>query len=280
MIDLHSHTTASDGTYSPQQLIEQAAATNLEALAITDHDTFTGYDQAVPHAADRGLELVCGIELSSKYLGKSVHLLGYFLTDDPGEAFRNWILAMQVSRHERNKELIRNLQRAGLDVTLEEWNERGGALPGRPHLAAILLEKGYVPTRQAAFDKYLAEGAESYAPRIEPDFVDSIGKIKDAGGLPVLAHPVRVARDPADLRKTIRDMAASGLQGIEVYHSESSASEQTMLASLANELALAVTGGSDFHGENKPSICLGTGLNGNISIPRQVLEDLRAAVAR
>ena len=280
MIDLHSHTTASDGTYSPQQLVEHAAATRLEALAITDHDTFTGYDQAVPHALARDLDLVCGIELSCKYFGKSVHLLGYFLAGDPRANFRNWILSMQASRHDRNKALIKNLQRAGLNVTLEEWYERGGTLPGRPHLAAILLEKGYVKTRQEAFDKYLAEGTESYAARVEPDLVESIGKIKEAGGLSVLAHPVRVARDPGALGKTIRGMAASGLQGIEVYHSESSPSEQAMLASLAKELGLAVTGGSDFHGGNKPSICLGSGLNGNIAIPRQVLDDLRAAVAR
>src|ERR1700674_2664719 len=144
MIDLHSHTTASDGTYSPAQLVDEAGRSGVRILGITDHDTFSGYDQAVPLARRAGLGLVCGIELSTKLHGFSVHLLGYFLDDSTIPGFRNWIRDLQASRRERNVRLVARLRELGLDVTLEQVQARGGEMTGRPHFAQLLLEKGYV----------------------------------------------------------------------------------------------------------------------------------------
>src|SRR5579862_7625808 len=145
MIDLHSHTTASDGTFSPAQLVDEAARTGVRILGITDHDTFSGYDKALPLAQQAGLELVCGIELSTKLHGHSVHLLGYFLdpllNPDGFGVFRKWIGDLQASRRDRNVRLIARLRQLGLDVTLEEVQARGGEMTGRPHFAQVLIEK-------------------------------------------------------------------------------------------------------------------------------------------
>src|ERR1700685_1077630 len=195
MIDLHSHTDQSDGSLSARELVAGAAEAKLEALAITDHDTFAGYDLAVPYAAEAGLDLVCGIELSTKYGRQSVHLLGYFLHDGPTEEFRAWITALQRSRHSRNQQLVDLLRSKGFEITLEEVYRRGGNLPGRPHFAAILVEKGYVPTVQGAFDDYLDASASCYVQRDEPAFAEGVERIAAARGLPSLAHPGRVSTE-------------------------------------------------------------------------------------
>ena len=143
MIDLHSHTNESDGTCTPGELIEEALRVGLEALGITDHDTFAGYDKAAPLAREAGLELICGIELSTKLHGRSVHLLGYFLGDEgPAPEFREWILDMQAARRDRNCRLIARLRDLGIDITLEEVQARSGGLTARPHFAQVMLEKG------------------------------------------------------------------------------------------------------------------------------------------
>src|SRR5689334_6118288 len=177
MIDLHSHTTASDGTFSPAQLVEEAGRRGVSTLGITDHDTFSGYDRAVPLARQAGLELVCGIELSTKLHGHSVHLLGYFLKD-PAPAFRTWIGELQASRRERNQRLIARLRELGLELTLAEVEARGGEMTGRPHFARVLIEKGYVKNMQEAFDKYLDESAPGYVDRREPAFAEAAKNIR------------------------------------------------------------------------------------------------------
>ena len=149
MIDLHSHTNESDGTCSPAQLIEEAVRAGVTILGITDHDTFRGYEQAVPLAGRAGVELVCGIELSTKLHGHSVHLLGYFLAEDGLGEFREWVLDLQASRRERNVRLVARLRELGFDITLEEAEARGRGMTGRPHFAQIMVEKGYVPNLRA-----------------------------------------------------------------------------------------------------------------------------------
>src|SRR5580704_4571316 len=144
MIDLHSHTTESDGTYSPAQLVDEAGRTGVRTLGITDHDTFSGFDQALTPARRAGLELVCGIELSTKLHGHSVHLLGYFLNPNGLADFRKWVLDLQASRRERNVRLAARLRELGFDITIEEVERRGRGMTGRPHFAQIMLEKGYV----------------------------------------------------------------------------------------------------------------------------------------
>jgi 3',5'-nucleoside bisphosphate phosphatase len=276
MIDLHTHTNASDGSFSPERLVTAAAQMGLEALGITDHDTFAGYERAVPAAAACGLDLVCGIELSTKFRGRSVHVLGYFLRGQPSPEFQNWIAALQASRHLRNRNLVEKLQAKGCPITIEEVSQKGGSLPGRPHFAALLVEKGIVATIQQAFDDYLDESAECYAPRDEPSFQEGVERIAGGCGVPCLPHPCRVSRDHELLGQSVREMRDMGLQGIEVYHSDHSIADSRHYESLAHSLHLLATGGSDFHGTTKPDVALGTGRNGNVTVPRSILEKLRA----
>lgn len=283
MIDLHSHTTASDGTCTPSGIVALAVALQLDALAITDHDTLAGYDQAVPHAREAGLDLICGVELSTRPhftsgsdRAPSVHLLGYFLDGEPSAAFREWLGCHQESRRARNRSLIARLQELGVSITLCEVEAIGGSLTGRPHFARILQQKGYVQSRQEAFDKYLADNAQAGVERDEPGLLEGIRRIREGGGLPSLAHPVRLeACDAAFLHKFLPALVEQGLQGLEVHHSDHSSEQVQSYAALAREFALAETGGSDFHGDNKPGVELGTGRNNNLALPRGVLENMR-----
>ncbi len=272
MIDLHSHTNESDGTCSPAQLIQEAVAAGVHILGITDHDTFRGYQQATGLAQAAGVELICGIELSTKLHGRSVHLLGYFL--DPGRlaGFSEWVHDLQVARRERNIRLVARLRELGFDITLEEAEARGRGMTGRPHFAQIMVEKGYVPNLRAAFDDYLDESAKGYVYRREPRFAEGVERIRQAGGLASLAHPVRVHGDVPAMLPALCDM---GLNAIEAYHTDHSPRETEMYLALARHHGLLVTGGSDFHGDVKPGVRLGTGANGNLHVPEDLVEQLR-----
>jgi len=275
LIDLHSHTNESDGTCSPADLIGEAVAAGVRTLGVTDHDTFRGYEQAVAPAKAAGVELVCGIELSTKLHGRSVHLLGYFLSEDGLAEFREWVRDLQVARRERNVRLVARLQELGFDITLEEAEARGRGMTGRPHFAQIMVEKGYVPNLRAAFDDYLDESAKGYVYRREPRFNEGVERIRNAGGIASLAHPIRVHGGVPELLPHLCDM---GLNAIEAYHSDHSPRETELYLSLARHYDLLVTGGSDFHGTAKPGVRLGSGSNGNLRIPEDLLERLRVRV--
>ena len=272
MIDLHSHTNESDGTCSPAELIGEGVRAGVEALAITDHDTLAGYDQAVPLAREAGIELVCGIELSTKLQGRSVHLLGYYPNGVKLDGFREWVLDMQASRRERNIRLAARLRELGMDISLEEAESRGRGMTGRPHFAQIMVEKGYVADYRQAFDDYLDESAKGYVYRREPQFAEGVARIREAGGVASLAHPTRVAGDVAAL---MPELCGAGLNAIEAYHSDHDASDTRLFLDLAARYGLLVTGGSDFHGAVKPGVRLGTGCEGNLRIPRELLDKLR-----
>jgi predicted metal-dependent phosphoesterase TrpH len=272
LIDLHSHTNESDGTCSPAQLIDEAVRAGVTTLGITDHDTLKGYDQAVPIARAAGVELICGIELSTKLHGHSAHLLGYFLNGaDMGE-FRAWILHQQAARRDRNIRLVKRLQELGFDITLEEAEARGRGMTGRPHFAAIMVEKGYVSDFRQAFDDYLDESAKGYVYRQEPQFAEGVQRIREAGGIASLAHPVRVKGDVPALMQELVD---GGMNAIEAYHSDHTPEDTDLYLGLAEQYGLMVTGGSDFHGAVKPNVRLGTGA-GNLNIPADLVERLRA----
>jgi predicted metal-dependent phosphoesterase TrpH len=297
VIDLHTHTTASDGTVPPPELVGMAVRQELDALAITDHDTLEGCDEAAPVAAALGLELVPGVELSNRlepdwamrlepWLGArrlgSIHLLGYFLHDSPPASFRSWILGNQEGRRKRNVALVEKLRGLGFDITLAEASALGRNLTGRPHFAKIMVRKGYVATAREAFELYLGDHAKAAVEREEPGLIDSIGVLRRSGGVPVLAHPGRLPfGGQADaLSALLEILCAAGLQGIEVWHSDHSNSQAELYQGLAAGFGLESTGGSDFHGANKPSIALGTGLNGNIAVPKGCLEGLRRPAHR
>ena len=272
MIDLHSHTTESDGTFSPQKLVAEAQRVAVSTLAITDHDTLAGYDEALPYARAAGVELICGIELSTKWQGQSVHLLGYFPQPRMLNGFREWILQLQASRRERNLHLIARLQELGIDITLKEVEARGRGMTGRPHFARVLMDKGYASSIQDAFDKFLSESGKAYVDRLEPQFAEAVQRIRDAGGVASMAHPVRFK---GDFPAALPDLCQAGLHAIEAYHSDHSPEQIQEFLLLARQSNLSITGGSDFHGTVKPGIQLGTGRNGNVQVPDSVLQKLR-----
>lgn len=274
MIDLHSHTDQSDGSLSPAELIAAARESGVDVLGVTDHDTFAGYDQAVAPARDADIELICGIELSTKLHGRSVHLLGYFFHPDTLDGLRDWVGEMQDSRRERNVRLAARLRELGMDITVEEAEARGRGMTGRPHFAQIMLEKGYVSNLRQAFDEYLDESAKGYVYRREPQFAESVERIRKAGGIASLAHPVRVNGDVPAL---LPELCAAGLNAIEVYHSDHGPREVELYLDLARRYGLLITGGSDFHGDVKPGVRLGIG-DGSLCVPAEIVEQLKAAV--
>ncbi len=274
MIDLHSHTNESDGTCSPAQLVEVAARAGVRVLGITDHDTFAGYDQAAEAARAASIELICGIELSTKLHGHSVHLLGYFLREGGLADFRAWVTGLQASRRERNVRLAARLRELGFNITIEEAEARGRGMTGRPHFAQLMVEKGYVANLRQAFDDYLDESAKGYVYRQEPTFAEGVERIRAAGGIASLAHPIRVKSDVPAL---MPELCAAGMNAIEAYHSDHSGADTEAYLELANKYGLMVTGGSDYHGAVKPGVMLGTG-SGNLRIPEDLVEIMRERI--
>jgi len=281
-IDLHSHTDASDGSLTPAELIALATRTGLAALSITDHDTFAGYDVALPLARAAGLDLVRGIELNSRLLvdaaaqPRFVHVLVYFPSREPTLAFHNWLEEQRTDRRSRNEKLVKALQARGVAITLEEVEARGRSLAGRPHFARILLEKGYVTNFEDAFHKYLGEDAPSYVERDSSTTEEVIELARQGGGIPVVAHPIRIGLARAVEHAVLPRFKEAGLVGLEVYHSDHPPALQEYYRALAGELDLLPTGGSDFHGKSvKPDIELGTGRAHNVRVPLEFLEGLR-----
>lgn len=274
-IDLHTHTLCSDGSIEPSDLVLQACDIGLAALAITDHDTLSGWDQAAPTAATKGLELICGVELNTRPPDgaqgvrgvqgarfRSIHVLGYWLHSTPTVAFREFLNEQQESRRERNRNLITKLQNLGLDVALEDAKRYGHNQVGRPHFARVLCDKGYVSSIKEAFDIYLGDQAQAAVERDEPSVADGVQRIAEAGGLASLAHPVRLPMKEVELEQFVESLVEVGLRGIEVYHSEHRPADCVEFSRLANRFGLISTGGSDFHGDNKPGVRSGTALTG------------------
>jgi predicted metal-dependent phosphoesterase TrpH len=280
-IDLHAHTNESDGSLTPQELVQLAKRNGLDALAITDHDTFAGYEKAIGFARDSGLELVRGIELNSRFhlteddQARYVHVLAYFPTNDPSADFHTWLDDQRADRRSRNRKLVDALQHRGLDVTLQEVEARGRSLAGRPHFARILVEKGYAKNSDDAFRRYIGEEAPSYVQRESKTTEEVVRIVAGGGGVPVIAHPIRIGLARDGEREVFLRLKREGLLGLEVYHSEHSPVLQAHYRKLAEELELLPTGGSDFHGEIKPDIELGSGFHDNVRVPREVLDRLR-----
>lgn len=281
-IDLHAHTTASDGSFSPRDLVTLAKQRDLDALAITDHDTFDGFEDAAPLANEIGIELVRGIELNTKLdvAGKrrSAHLLGYWPLEHPSVQFRQRLEDERAERRNRNERLARALAMRGIDIKLEDVERIGRSLAGRVHFARLLVEKGYARNHEDAFKRYLGEDAPSYVERDSQATEAAIHSIRTGGGVPVLAHPVRLSLDRETELKALRKLAVAGLVGLEIYHSEHPPELQAHYRQLAEDFGLLPTGGSDFHGTPKPDIELGTGMKGNVRVPREFLDRMRKFV--
>lgn len=253
-IDLHTHSTASDGTDAPGEVVRAAAAAGLDVVALTDHDTTRGWAQAQAAAVELGVALVRGIEVScSTPRGISVHLLGY-LQDPTHPALVGQTEAARASRHERAQELV---ERVAKDYALD-WEDvlaqlGPEATVGRPHIADALIARGHVPDRAAAFAGLLATKGPYYVPYDAPDAVAMVSAIREAGGVPVLAHPFAAARGRVVPDRMIRQMTDAGLAGLEVDHRDHTLQDRERLRAMARELGLLVTGSSDFHGSGKPN---------------------------
>lgn len=289
MIDLHTHTTVSDGGDSPRDLVEKAAAVGLDAIAVTDHDNDSGCDEAVAAGREVGVEVVRGVEISCdvgalKDMGLSpserptMHLLGYFIpeTDNPLSA---GLAELQDARANRNVRIVERLNELGIPLTFEEVEtEAGGpgAQIGRPHFAAVLVRHGAVPDYQTAFDEYLAKGAKAYLDRKLYSPTEAIQLMRSAGAVPVLAHPFTLHLSGDDLERFVDALVQAGLVGIEGYHGDAPAEAQEVFRSLGADKGLIVSGGSDYHGDMRPDRSMPGGKY-DVKVPDEVLEQLRSA---
>ena len=276
-IDLHIHTTASDGTFTPEEVVREASRLGLAAVAITDHDTAAGYARAAAEGEKRGLEVVPGIEISTKFRS-AVHILGYYIdVDSPAlEEVLDW---MHRDREERNVKLCAMLRASGVDIDIERMHARFGDLVGRPHFAEIMIENGMARDMNDAFERLLNKNKPFFIPRQFLPIERSIEIIREAGGTAVLAHPFQYRLDDAALRELIEHCMESGLEGMECRYSGYDAAQTAYLEALAAEYGLVRTGGSDFHGAIKGEIRLGEG-KGGLNVPYAFLEELRSRRAK
>ncbi len=275
-IDLHLHTTYSDGSHSPSEVIQFAHEVGVVALAITDHDIVEGIPEAMEAGATVGIEVIPGIELSSRYDGREIHILGYFF-DRQDTTLHTRLNHQQTSRHERNPRVVEKLNQLGLELSYEDVKAKaGGGSVGRPHIANVLVNKGYVNSTKEAFDRYLAEGGPAYVSRELPDSSEAIAWIREAGGVPVLAHPHWTKRKGQELQVMCSTLKEAGLMGIEVFYGTHTKRQTSEYLELARKLDLLMTGGSDFHGAAKPDIQVGRG-RGDLKVTDKLLEPLRKA---
>ncbi|GHV12998.1 phosphatase [Spirochaetia bacterium] len=258
MIDLHTHSNASDGSLSPVELIQEAAKRGLSAIALTDHDTINGLEDAAKEAAVRGIRFIPGIEIEITHMGPGeFHLLGLGITR-PSPAFRDAVNELARLREARNREILDKMHELSVEASYEEVQAlSGGHSVGRPHFAALLVNRGIVKNREQAFSRYLGVGKPFYAPKAGLDFERAAALIRESGGLPVLAHPMSLYVAWGRLPDMIRELKDKGLMGIEAWHPTAKIHACRRLEELGNSLGLYITAGSDFHGLPRPDRKLG-----------------------
>ncbi len=272
-IDLHAHTTASDGSLTPTELVALAKSSGLTALAVTDHDTTDGLQEAIRAGGAAGIELVPGIEMAVSYPSGRFHMLGY-LIDPDGRELNDRLKMLKENRVRRNERMIQRLRELGIPVTLEEVAaESGGGQIGRPHMALAMMKKGVVSSVKEAFEKYLADGAAAHVPKDKILPEEGIHLIHSAGGLAVMAHPASIKLDPAALRSELRRLREVGLDGLECYYSSHAPEWRDALLCMAADAGLLPTGGSDFHGAARPDVRLG-GVDQGQPAPSRLLDEL------
>jgi len=259
LIDLHVHSSASDGSYTPAEVVRRAKAGGLAALALTDHDTIDGLTEAVAAGEKYGVEVLPGVEISARYPGGTMHVLGLLINYHDGQLDER-LAVLKRARAERNPQIIAKLAALGIPITMEQVARlSGGGQVGRPHIARALMEAGYVSSIQQAFDLYLHKNGKAYVGKFRFPPAEAIAMIREVKGVPVLAHPFTLGLGSAfALKNALAEMQALGLAGLEVYYSEHTAEQEALYLKLARELGLLVSGGSDYHGENKPEITLGS----------------------
>jgi predicted metal-dependent phosphoesterase TrpH len=257
-IDLHTHSNASDGTLPPEEVVRLAKERGLRAIALTDHDTIDGLAEAEAAGKQAGLEVIPGVEISARHPGGSMHILGYFLEYED-RLLAERLEVLKQARKDRNPQIIAKLNGLGIPMTMETVERISGrGQMGRPHIARALYEGGYVRNIQEAFDIFLGNQGKAYVSKFRFPPEEAIEMIREAKGVPVLSHPFTLnLRNSEDLRERLQELKGLGLAGIEVYYPEHSPEQEALYLSLARELGLLITGGSDFHGDNKPEVELG-----------------------
>lgn len=276
MIDLHVHSYRSDGSMSPTALVEYAAKKSLSAFALTDHDTTDGIDEAMQAAQGQPVFVIPGIEFSTNYEGRDVHIVGLFI-DKENAAFSARLSEFVASRKKRNIEMCKRLREmAGIAITFEDLlAQYGDAVLTRAHYADYLMKIGAVGSRNEAFDRYIGDRCPCYVPREKVTPVDAVKLLKETKAISVLAHPTLYRMSDERLSTLIRELKEHGLDAMETMYSTYTAGETRQMKSLATQFGLLESGGSDFHGTNKPDIDLGTG-KGHLHIPDEILEKIEA----
>lgn len=265
-IDMHVHSNCSDGTYTPEQLVTYAHQKGLTAFALTDHDTIDGIRRAQDAAKDTALEVIPGIELSTEYWNKDIHMLGLGI-DITNPEFLEDLKAFQNSRDLRNEKMIKKMQEYNINITADDMmREYPDSVWTRAHFARFLLEHNYVKSLPEAFDRFLGDHAPCFIPREKVTPTQAIDMIHHAGGYAVLAHPLLYHLSDSNLEILVTDLCDHGLDGLEAIYSTYRFAEESQMKQLAKRHSLKITGGSDFHGTNKPTIDLATG-KGNLKIP-------------
>lgn len=274
-VDLHVHSNASDGTLSPSEVVELALKKDLAAIALSDHDTVKGVPEAVKAAEGTSLEVIPATELSCYYNEIEIHVVGLFV-DHQNPDFLAELDRLESARMQRNLDMIELFRKDGIEISLEELQAGNpGSVITRAHFARVLTEKGYCKDKNTAFKRYVGVGCPYYLPKPQVTPELSLPLITQAGGIPILAHPNLYNMGWNEIETLVQTLLPLGLKGIEAYHSSQNISQSDKLRSMAAKYHLVVSGGSDFHGANKPDIDLGIG-RGNLHITEAVLDRIRA----
>lgn len=273
-VDLHTHSTFSDGTLTPVELVNEAVKTGLKAIALTDHDTIEGVEEASKAGAKNNLEIISGTEISSDYNGKEIHIIGLFVNNKSAE-LSDFLNHLKQMRDKRNLKMIDKLNQLGIKITLDELEKiSSGKIITRAHFARLIVEKGYSNSVNECFNKYLGDGKPGYINRVLPSYTETIAAIKKADGIAVLAHPLLYGLSENEINIMLSNLKTAGLTAMECYYSTHSKTDEIHLLNLCRKYDILPSGGSDFHGMNKPDIKMGIG-KGNLCVPYSVLEKLK-----
>jgi len=277
VIDLHTHSTFSDGSLTPEELAQLAREVGLSAIALTDHDTTDGVPGFVAACDREGITGLAGVEISADTPKGTMHLLGFFV-DPEHPGLCQSLVRIREGRTIRNRKILERLAKLGVGVTWDEVSAlAGGDVVGRPHIARALVNGGHVESCASAFRDWLGKGKPAYVDRFRLSPEEGLSQIRDAGGVAVLAHPFTLGLRRGQLRKCVSELVGWGLAGIEVFYPEHGYNRRKEYRGLAKEFDLVMTGGSDFHGDMNPAIRLGRGF-GNVNVPDSVLVELKQRV--
>ncbi|MFW5985205.1 MAG: PHP domain-containing protein [Halanaerobiaceae bacterium] len=268
--DLHVHSTFSDGSLSPKELVDLSNKQGLKTIGLTDHDTVDGLKQGIKYGKKHDIEVIPGIEFSTFRNQEEIHILGYYI-DYEDQNLLARVDEIYTARQERGRKMVKLLREQGIDLSLEDVKETADDYLGRPHIARAMVKKGYITEMGEAFtEQYIGNGGQAYVPKYKMEPEVAIKLISQVGGIPVLAHPAFINHGSPLQEEYISELQDQGLQGLEVYHSKHDPETSNYYREVAHRLDLLITGGSDFHGENAPDIMLG-----DITISEKKVEKLR-----